>query len=66
MEPPFLPGAMGGQLDEADPLPIVLLVLQVSPLPGSSDPEEFFYNPLPDCLNGAFCHCSSLLPQQRA
>jgi hypothetical protein len=54
MEPPLLPGAMGCQLDEADPLPIVPLVLQVSPLPGSSDPEEFFYDPSPDCLNGAF------------
>jgi hypothetical protein len=29
-------------------------VLQVSPLPGSTDQEEFFYNPLADITQGAF------------
>jgi hypothetical protein len=45
---------MGGHMDDAAPLPIVPLVLQVSPLPGSADWEEFFYDPSPDICNGPF------------
>ena len=51
MEPLLPAGTMGGQLYTA-PLPIVQLVLQVSPLPGSTDCEEFFYDPSPDVCNG--------------
>jgi hypothetical protein len=48
MQPPLLTGApMGGPRDIAPP-PVIPLVLQVSPLPGSSDWEEFFYNSSPD------------------
>jgi hypothetical protein len=54
MEPPLPPFAMGGQMDDTAPLPIVLLVLQVSPLPESADQEEFFYDPSPDVQNGPF------------
>jgi hypothetical protein len=44
MEPPLLTCApMGGPRDIAPP-PVVPLVLQISPLPGSSDREEFFYD----------------------
>ena len=42
---------MGGQLYAA-PLPIIPLILQVSPLPGSTDREECFYDPSPDIGNG--------------
>ena len=51
MEPLLPASTMGGQLYTA-PLPIVQLVLQVSPLPGSTDCEEFFYDPSPDVCNG--------------
>jgi hypothetical protein len=44
---------MGGQ-PVVDPPLVLPLVLQVFPLPGSSDPKEFLYNPLPDVHNGAF------------
>jgi hypothetical protein len=54
MEPPLPPVAMGGQMDDAAPIPIVPLVLQVSLLPGSADWEEFFYDPSPDIGNGPF------------
>jgi hypothetical protein len=54
MEPPLPPVAMGGQMDDAAPLPIIPLVLQVSPLPGSADWEELFYNPSPDVQNDPF------------
>ena len=54
MEPPLPPDAMGGQLDGADPFPIIPLVLHVFPLPGSSDLEEFLYDPLPYGLNDVF------------
>jgi hypothetical protein len=52
---PSLPGAvaMGGK-PVVDPPLVLPLVLQVFPLPGSSDLEEFLYNPLPDIHNGAF------------
>jgi hypothetical protein len=46
--------AMEGQMDDAAPLPIGPLVLQVSPLPRSADREELFYNPSPDICNGPF------------
>jgi hypothetical protein len=52
MEPPLPLVAMGGQMDDAAPLPIIPLVLQVSPLPGSADQEEFFYDPSPDVHHG--------------
>ncbi len=42
---------MGGMCNIAPTL-VVPLVLQVSPLPGSSDQEEFFYNPSPDDHHG--------------
>ncbi len=50
---PSLPvGApMGGMHDIASPT-VVPLVLQVSPLPGSSNWEEFFYDPSPDNCHG--------------
>jgi hypothetical protein len=52
MEPPLLTGApMGGPRNIA-PTPVVPLVLQVSPLLGSSDWEEFFYDPSPDDGHG--------------
>jgi hypothetical protein len=54
MEPPLPPVAMGGQMDDAALLPIVLLVLQVSPLPTSADWEEFFCDLSPDIRNGPF------------
>ncbi len=54
MEPFLTLVAMGGQMDDAAPLPIVPLVLQVSPLPGSADQEELFYDPSPDICNGPF------------
>jgi hypothetical protein len=54
MEPPLPPVAMGGQMDDAAPLPIVSLVLQVCSLPGSADWEELFYDPSPDICNGPF------------
>jgi hypothetical protein len=61
MEPSLSTSMMGGQLDAA-PLPIVLLILQVSPLLGSTDRDEFFYNPSPDICNGpiAAAHASFL------
>ena len=31
-----------------------LLILQVSPPPGSPDPEEFYYDPSPDVTQGSF------------
>jgi hypothetical protein len=54
MEPPLPSVATGGQMDDAAPLTIVPLVLQVSPLPGSADWEELFYDPFPDIRNGPF------------
>jgi hypothetical protein len=42
MEPPLSPVAMGGQMDDAAPLPIIL------------DWEELFYDPSPDVCNGLF------------
>ena len=54
MEPPLPPDAMGGQLDGADPFPIIPLVLHVFPLPGSSDPEERLNDLSLDSFNGAF------------
>jgi hypothetical protein len=48
---PSLPvsALMGGMHDIDFPM-VILLVLQVSPLPGSSNREEFFYDPSPyDC-----------------
>jgi hypothetical protein len=59
MEPPQPSGApMGGQLNIPPPL-VVPLVLQVFPLTGYSDREEFFYDyslmpamvPLPRCMH---------------
>jgi hypothetical protein len=37
-----------------DPLPIVPLILHAFPPPGSSDLEEFYYDPLPDVTHGSF------------
>ncbi len=54
MEPPLPPVVMGGQMDDAAPLPTVPLVLQVSLLPGSADREELFYHPSLDVCNGLF------------
>jgi hypothetical protein len=52
MEPSLPVGApMGGMCNIASPT-VVPLVLQVSPLPGSSDREDFFYNPSPDNCHG--------------
>ncbi len=42
---------MGGMHGIAPP-PVIPLVLQVSPLPSSSDREEFFYDPSPDDCHG--------------
>jgi hypothetical protein len=54
MEPPLPLVTIGGQMDDAAPHPIILLVLQVSPLLGSADWEELFYNPSPDIHNCSF------------
>jgi hypothetical protein len=53
---PSLPlgGAMERGAANADPPPVVLLVLQVSPLTGSTDREEYFYKASPDDCNGPF------------
>jgi hypothetical protein len=54
MEPVHPTGApLGGQLALAPTL-VTPLVLQILPLPGLSDQEEFFYNLLPDVHHGAF------------
>jgi hypothetical protein len=42
-----------GAADAAPPL-VIPLVLQVSPLPGSTDWEEYFYEASPDDRNGPF------------
>jgi hypothetical protein len=63
MEPLLPADTMGGQLYAA-PLPMVLLVLQVSPLPGSTDQEEFFYNPSPDVGHGPIAAARAFLLAQ--
>jgi hypothetical protein len=37
------------------------LILRVSPPPGSSDPEEYYYNPLPDVVQGSFAAAHAFL-----
>jgi hypothetical protein len=55
MEPPLPFGVqMEGGDPEVAPPHVVPLVLQVSPLPGSSDWEEYFYNASPDNRHGSF------------
>jgi hypothetical protein len=47
----------GGEISPRRPLsfsPGAPLVLQVSPLPGTSTPEKFFYNPFTDLKTGDF------------
>jgi hypothetical protein len=53
---PSLPlgGAMERGAADAAPPPHVPLVLQVSPLPGSTDREEYFYEASPNDCNGPF------------
>jgi hypothetical protein len=63
MEPLLPASMMGGQLYAA-PLPIVPLVLLVSPLPSDTDWEEFFYDPSPDICNGPIAtSCTFFLAQ---
>jgi hypothetical protein len=52
MEPPLLTSTPMGGLHNIAPPPVVSLVLQVSPLPDSSDREEFFYDHSPDDGHG--------------
>ncbi len=55
MEPPLPLGAqMEGGDPEVAPLHVVPLVLQISPLPGFSDQEEYFYNASLDNHHGSF------------
>ena len=54
MEPPVLPDAMVGQPFDAAPVRLIPLVPQVSPLLGSADQEEYFYDPSPDVHHGPF------------
>jgi hypothetical protein len=63
---PSLP--LGGTMErgaaDAAPPPVVLLVLQVSPLPGSTDREEYFYEASPDDRNGPFAAARALFSVQ--
>jgi hypothetical protein len=53
--PPLpLSGTMERGAADAAPPPVVPLVFQVSPLPGSTDREEYFYEASPDDCNGPF------------
>jgi hypothetical protein len=59
---------LGGMMErgaaDAAPPPVVPLVLQVSPLPGSTDREEYFYEASPDNCNGPFAAaCAFFLVQ---
>jgi hypothetical protein len=63
---PSLP--LGGMMErgaaDAAPPSVVPLVLQVSPLPGSTDREEYFYEASPDNCNGPFAAaCAFFLVQ---
>jgi hypothetical protein len=53
-----LPLPFGAQMEGGDsevaPPHVVPLVLQVSPLPGSSDREEYFYDASPDNRHDSF------------
>ncbi len=52
MEPSLPVGASMGGMRNIAPPTVVPLVLQVSPLPGSSDEGEFFYKSSPDDCHG--------------
>jgi hypothetical protein len=64
MEPPQPSGApMGGQLGIPPPS-VVPLVLQVFPLPGLTDWEEFFYNRSPNTRHGPFAAAHAFFLEQ--
>ncbi len=65
MEPPLLFGAqMQGGDPEVAPPQVVPLVLEVSPRPGSSDWEEYFYNASPDSHHGSFTSARTFFSAQ--
>jgi hypothetical protein len=63
-----LPLPFGAQMEGGDPevAPphVVLLVLQVSPLPGSSDQEEYIYDASPDNRHGSFAAAHAFFSAQ--
>jgi hypothetical protein len=65
MEPPLPFGAqMEGGDPEVAPPHVVPLVLQVSPLPESSDQEEYFYDASPDNCHDSFAAARAFFSAQ--